>query len=81
LSCEQEHLPALPTGSVILHNKGNSFKRLFFNRYFYFTWFIDPLPSLPPGGKEQKTFPPWGKMKGGKILKIGTEICYRNYEV
>ena len=33
---------------------------------FDFQLFIlNPHPSLPPGGRN-KTFPPWGKMKGGK---------------
>ncbi len=40
-----------------------------------------PFPSFPHGGRSLKTFPPWGKMKGGKkpIYLVG--ICYLNYEV
>jgi len=26
----------------------------------------NPLPNLPPGGKEQQLFPPGGNGKGGK---------------
>jgi len=30
----------------------------------------NPLPNLPPGGKEQQPFPPVGNGKGGKTLAI-----------
>jgi hypothetical protein len=26
------------------------------------------LTAMPHGGRSTKTFPPWGKMKGGKII-------------
>jgi hypothetical protein len=29
-----------------------------------------PFPSFPHGGRSIKTFPPWGKMKGGKKTYI-----------
>ena len=29
--------------------------------FFIFTLIINPLPNLPPGGKEFKPFPPGGK--------------------
>jgi hypothetical protein len=27
---------------------------------------VTPFPTFPQGGRRIKTFPPWGKMKGGK---------------
>jgi hypothetical protein len=35
-----------------------------------------PFPTFPQGGRSIKTFPLWGKMKGGK-LKDGIDIiCF-----
>jgi len=31
---------------------------------------MTPFPAFPQGGRSIKTFPPWGKMKGGKIYKM-----------
>jgi hypothetical protein len=31
-------------------------------------WCKTPFPTFPRGGRRSKTFPPWGKMKGGKGL-------------
>jgi len=42
--------------------------------------FITPFPSFPQGGRRKQTFPPLGKMKGGKRSKERLEF-YRNYEV
>jgi hypothetical protein len=28
-----------------------------------------PYPTFPQGGRGNPSFPPWGKMKGGKIIK------------
>jgi hypothetical protein len=60
---------AIPMSSVILHNYGNRILT-YSLRSFSLSWY--PLPSLPPRGKESKTFPPWGKMKGGKSLEKST---------
>ena len=36
--------------------------------------------AFPQGGRK-KTFPPWGKMKGGKKFNKKEVICYQNTEV
>jgi hypothetical protein len=38
-----------------------------------------PHPNLPPRGKEYKTFPPWGEMKGGKYNSKIVTIMLKNY--
>jgi len=44
-----------------------------FNLYCY------PHPNLPPRGKEHKTFPPWGEMKGGKYNSKFVTIILKNH--
>jgi hypothetical protein len=37
---------------------------------------ITPSQPSPTGEGVPKTFPPWGKMKGGKNLKKQHKICH-----
>ena len=49
--------------------------------YFVFVSSVTPFPSFPHGGRSIKTFPPWGKMKGGKNQNEKNKICYLISEV
>jgi hypothetical protein len=40
-----------------------------------------PFPPFPQRGRSSKTFPPWGKMKGGKKAINQVRIFYQNSEV
>ena len=39
-----------------------------------------PFPTFPQRGRSIKTFPPWGKMKGGNTPIKKGRICYQDFE-